>query len=440
MASQIQISSVKTNKFRIGTALVISLFFLWALTANLLPILIPHLKKACHLSVLQSSFIDSAYWIAYFVIAIPAGMVMKRVGYKKTIITGLLLASIGAFLFYPAAESRSFAFFLFALFILAAGMTFLETSANPFMTILGDPATAAQRLNFAQAFNGLGAFIASMFLSKLIVGKEVKSNSELDLLSSAALDQYYSMLFHHVKLPYLVIGIVLVTVAVLFMLCKFPGNDNKNTSNKNSSDINNANNINIHDLPASLKDNDTEKIKLTMQPRLVMGIITQFFYVGAQVCVSSFFILYATSIAGLSEYEATNYLGLLLLGFMSGRYIGTFLMKYTNAAKLLYLYAAISIILMFYIVLIGGKQAVWAFIGVEFFMSIMYPTIFSLAIKNLAQHTPIASSYMVMAIIGGALFPPLLGYISDVSGSIQIAYMVPLVCFIPVVFFGWKYN
>lgn len=405
-------------KFNSRTALVVSLFFLWALTANLLPILIPHLKKACHLSVLQSSLIDSAYWIAYFVIAIPAGMVMKRVGYKRTIITGLLLAATGAFLFYPAAESRSFVFFLFALFILAAGMTFLETSANPFMTILGEPETAAQRLNFAQAFNGLGAFIASMFLSKLIVGKQVKTKAELDLLSPGFLDKYYDMLFHKVKLPYVLIGIILLVVAFLFMVTRF-------SESRNGS-------ITVGVLV------DQEKITIRQHPKLIMGIITQFFYVGAQICVSSFFILYATSVAGLNEYQATNYLGLLLLGFMLGRYIGSFLMKYTSAAKLLYLYAGINVVLMLFIVFIGGKSSVWAFIGVEFFMSIMYPTIFSLSIRNMGNHTPIASSYMVMAIIGGAIFPPLLGYISDVSGSIQTAYVVPLICFVPVVYFGWQ--
>jgi len=407
-------TSVRSGKLISGTVLVISLFFLWALTANLLPVLIPHLKKACHLSVLESSLIDSAYWIAYFFIALPAGRVMKRFGYKKAITTGLLLAAAGAFLFYPAAESRSFLFFLFALFILASGMTFLEASANPFITVLGDPATAAQRLNFAQAFNGLGAFVASMFLSKLIIGKQAASSAVIDLLSPAAQEQYYTTLFHQVKFPYVLIAVVLVLVALLFALTRF----------------------------SSVKAEDAiaqhEKIQLCDHPRLLSGIITQFFYVGAQVCVSSFFILYATSVAGLSEYEATNYLGLLLLGFMVGRYFGSFLMKYFSAGKLLYLYASINVLLMLYIVWVGGKESVWAFVGVEFFMSIMYPTIFSLSIKNLGKHTPIASSYLVMAIIGGALFPPLLGYLSDLSGNIRIAYMVPLICFIPVVSFGWR--
>ncbi len=399
-----------------GRVLVFSLFFLWALTANLLPVLIPHLKTACHLSVLQSSTIDSAYWIAYFLIAIPAGMFMKKFGYRKAIIAGLLLAALGAFLFYPAAESRSFVFFLCALFILAAGMTFLETSANPFIMTLGDSATAAQRLNFAQAFNGLGAFIASMFLSKLIIGQETKAQADLDLLSPQALDSYYSLLFHKLKLPYIAIGIVLLVISFFFVITKF------STGGGSTVQVEGAN---------------EKKVLFLKYPQLRWGIIAQFFYVGAQVCISSFFILYCTSVVGIKGYEATNYLGLLLLGFMLGRYIGAFLMKYVDAAKMLWIYASISFFLMILIVIIGGKQAIGAFIGVEFFMSIMYPTIFSLSIRDLGNNTQIASSYMVMAIIGGAVFPPLLGYVSDVTGSIQIAYMVPLICFIPVALFGW---
>lgn len=414
VAKTIHAAKAESSEFNKGNSLVVSLFFLWALTANLLPVLIPYLKKACHLSVLQSSFIDSAYWVAYFLIALPAGMVMKRFGYKNAIITGLLLAATGAFLFYPAAESRSFVFFLLALFILAAGMTFLETSANPFITVLGDASTATQRLNFAQAFNGLGAFIACMFLSKLIVGKDIKTQVQLDLLSPVTLENYYSVLFHRVKIPYLLIGTILIAVAILFMVTSFSTRKQQE------------------------KTDSTKRIKVWEYPHLMRGMVTQFFYVGAQVCVSSFFILYATSIVGLSEYEATNYLGLLLLGFMLGRYIGSFLMKYIKGAKLLYLYAGINILLMLVIVFIGGKQAIWAFIGVEFFMSIMYPTIFSLSIKNLGIHTPIASSYLVMAIIGGAVFPPLLGYLSDITGSIQTAYMVPMICFLPVAYFGWR--
>ena len=399
------------------TILVISLFFLWALTSNLLPILIPHLKKACHLNLTQSSLVDSAYWIAYFCMALPAGMLMRKFGYKKTIITGLLMAAFGAFLFIPAATSRSYPFFLTALFIVASGMTFLETSANPFMTVLGNSETASQRLNFAQAFNGLGAFIASMFISKLIIDKNTISNDKIMSLTPDDLNIFYSELFEKVKLPYALIGIILVIVAALFIFTKFPVHNKKGDQKSNSG--------------ISMKD-------LLLYPQLTGGIIAQFFYVGAQVCVSSFFIVYARNVAGLSEYEATNYLGLLLLSFMLGRYAGTFLMRYIQPEKLLAAYALINILLMLVVVFAGGKVSLAAFIGVEFFMSIMFPTIFSLAIKGLGDKTAVASSFVVMAIIGGALFPPLLGRIYDHYQSIQSAYIIPLICFVPVLIFGYQ--
>ena len=399
------------------TILVISLFFLWALTSNLLPILIPHLKKACHLNLTQSSLVDSAYWIAYFCMALPAGMLMRKFGYKKTIITGLLMAAFGAFLFIPAATSRSYPFFLTALFIVASGMTFLETSANPFMTVLGNSETASQRLNFAQAFNGLGAFIASMFISKLIIDKNTISDEKILSLTPDELNIFYSELFEKVKLPYALIGIILVIVAALFIFTKFPVHNKKGDQKSNSG--------------ISMKD-------LLLYPQLTGGIIAQFFYVGAQVCVSSFFIVYARNVAGLSEYEATNYLGLLLLSFMLGRYAGTFLMRYIQPEKLLAAYALINILLMLVVVFAGGKVSLAAFIGVEFFMSIMFPTIFSLAIKGLGDKTAVASSFVVMAIIGGALFPPLLGRIYDHYQSIQSAYIIPLICFVPVLIFGYQ--
>lgn len=327
------------------------------------------------------------------------------------------MAALGAFLFIPAASSRSYPFFLTALFIVASGMTFLETSANPFMTVLGNSETASQRLNFAQAFNGLGAFIASMFISKLIIDKNTISDEKIMSLTTDELNIFYSELFEKVKLPYALIGIILVIVAALFIFTKFPVHNKKGDQKSNSG--------------ISMKD-------LLLYPQLTGGIIAQFFYVGAQVCVSSFFIVYARNVAGLSEYEATNYLGLLLLSFMLGRYAGTFLMRYIQPEKLLAAYALINILLMLVVVFAGGKVSLAAFIGVEFFMSIMFPTIFSLAIKGLGDKTAVASSFVVMAIIGGALFPPLLGRIYDHYQSIQSAYIIPLICFVPVLIFGYQ--
>lgn len=396
-------------------ALVTSLFFLWALTSNLIPTLIPHLKKACRLSDLQSAFIDSAYWIAYFIIAIPAGLVMKRYGYKKAIIAGLFIAAVGTFLFYPAANARTFGFFLFALFVVASGMTFLETAANPYMTVLGSEETAPQRLNFAQAFNGLGAFIATFFLSKVILSGKVITDEALAAMPPEQADQLLTEEAKSVQMPYLIIGIVLVLVAAVFMATKFPPERPQQST------------------PGTAG----AKLNLFQHKRLLLGIVAQFFYVGAQVCVSSFFIRYAGYAAGLQELDAATYLGFLLLAFMIGRYAGTLLMRYIQPSVLLGLYAIINVILLLVIAFVGGRISIFAMIGVEFFMSIMFPTIFSLAIKGLGDKTKMASSYMVMSIVGGAIFPVLMGKVSDAS-NIRLAYLVPALCFLVVLYFSIK--
>jgi FHS family L-fucose permease-like MFS transporter len=396
-------------------ALVTCLFFLWALTSNLIPTLIPHLKKACRLTDVQSAFIDSAYWVAYFIIAIPAGIIMKRYGYKTAIIAGLFIAAAGTFLFYPAANVRTFGFFLFALFIVASGMTFLETAANPYMTVLGPEKTAPQRLNFAQAFNGLGAFIAAFFLSKVILSGREITDEMLARMSPQQADFLLTQEAKSVQLPYLVIGIVLLLVALIFIFTTFPAEKVANETSEASSGT----------------------LHLFQHKQLALGIVAQFFYVGAQVCISSFFIRYAGFAAGLQELDAADYLGFLLLGFMIGRYIGTFIMRYVQPAVLLGLYSVINVVLLLVISFAGGMLSIYAMIGVEFFMSIMYPTIFSLAIAGLGTKTKMASSYLVMAIVGGAIFPVLMGKVSDVS-NIQLAYLVPAVCFLVVLYFAIK--
>ncbi|NUN99616.1 MAG: L-fucose:H+ symporter permease [Saprospiraceae bacterium] len=393
--------------------LIISLFFLWALTSNLLPVLIPHLKKATGVNTLQASLVDSAYWVAYFLLAIPAGMMMKRLGYKTTIIAGLLLAAAGAFLFPLAADSRSFGFFLFALFVVASGMTFLETSANPYIREFGSADSYSQRLNFAQAFNGLGAVVATNLLNRLILSDDlVKKDEELLLLSDPEKDLYYANLFGSVKIPYMVIGATLLIFAVLFLFARLSA---------------------AHKL-------EKQKIQFFNPlkfPDLSRSMLAQFFYVGAQVCLSSFFILYAEKSGGLTLNSANTFLGLLLIFFMAGRYVGAFLMKKYAPALLLLWFALGSILLSVVIVFIGGMPGVIAFLGVEFFMSIMYPTIFSLGIRDMKEKTEIASAYLVMMIVGGAFLPPLQGMVAD-AFSIQVAYAVPLICFVLIALYARK--
>jgi FHS family L-fucose permease-like MFS transporter len=401
-----------TGKNSRALVLVISLFFLWALTANLLPSLIPHLKKACRLNDFQSGFVDSAYWIAYFLMAIPAANIMRRYSYKTAIIIGLLVAATGTFIFYPASEIREFGIFLFALFLVASGMTFLETAANPYMTVLGSAETSSQRLNFAQAFNGLGAFVATFFLSKLVLSGTEYTEAQQAAMSPAALETYLSTEAERLKLPYVAIGIVLVLVAALFYFTKMP---------------------NVQEEKGKFKID----LAVFRHKHFKNGVIAQFFYVGAQVCISSFFIRYCQSAAGLPEVEATKYLGYLLLPFMIGRYFGTFLMRTIAPNKLLALYSVCSVLLLIYSVFIGGKVGVYALMGVEFFMSIMFPTIFALGIKGLDTETKLGSSYMVMSIVGGAIIPLALAYVAR-HYNMQLAYAIPLVCFLFVFYFGWR--
>ncbi|MFI5186020.1 MAG: L-fucose:H+ symporter permease [Chitinophagales bacterium] len=409
------ITSERKNRNKIALILVITLFFLWALTSNLLPTLIPHLKKACQLDDLQSAFIDSAYWVAYFVMAIPAALIMRRYNYKVGIICGLLIAAIGAACFFPAAEIRRFGVFLGALFLMASGMTFLETAANPYITILGNPETSSQRLNFAQAFNGLGAFVSTFFISKIILSGIDYTPEQLRNMPALQLNKYLSSEATRVQLPYLAIASVLLLVAILFYIVKLPP------------------------VPEEKAESFKIDFSVFMHRHFTQGVIAQFFYVGAQVCISSFFIRYTKYSAGLSEAEINNahYLGYLLLCFMIGRYIGAFLMTKIKPQRLLFVYSAFNILLLAYCVFIGGKLGMYAMMGVEFFMSLMFPTIFALGIKDLGNQTKIGSSFMVMSIVGGAIIPLGLGYVSR-RFNIQLAYLVPLVCFFVILYYGWK--
>ncbi|MBB6500735.1 L-fucose:H+ symporter permease [Pedobacter cryoconitis] len=399
---------MKKNHFAV--ILIISLFFLWGFALNLNPILIPHLKKACQLSDKQSAFIDSASYIAYFLLAIPAGKFMKRFGYKGGIVFGLLLFATGAFLFYPAAITRSYTFFLTALFIIASGLAFLETAANPYITVLGDAEGATQRLNFAQSFNGLAATLAP-----LLGGMFILSGQKLDANAEAAMspEQLNTFLNHEassVKIPFLIIGAVVLLVAVFIWRTPLP----------------------------EIQEQEGEEEKtgsILKEKNLIRGVIAQFFYVGAQVCVSSFFIRFSAQVAGIAEKSAALYLSGALLGFMVGRFIGSFLMKFIAPSKLLAFYSLINIVLIIAAVTLKGMPAVYALLGVEFFMSIMFPTIFSLSMQKLGSRMKLGSSLVIMAIVGGAVFPVIMGMVSDQT-NIHTAYIVPAVCFAVVFYFA----
>ena len=406
------------NSFLFAFILVTSLFFLWAFLHNTNPILIPHLKKACQLSDTQSSFIDLAVYLGYFSIAIPAGLVMHKYGYKKGIIIGLCLYAAGALLFIPAASGRTFGLFLAALFILASGATFLETVANPYISILGPKETSEQRLNFAQSFNGVGAFVAPLIGGKFILSGVEHTKEELNqMAANGTLNAYLQSEADTVKIPYLIIAAVVVIVTIGFLLTKLP-------EVKES---------------AAADAHTGFSLSVLRHPHVRWAVIAQFFYVGAQVGIGSFFIRFSKQVMDLGEKPASYLWGsIAMVGFMVGRFAGTFLMKYIKPQKLLLIYAIINILLLVIALNTEGNVAVYAVAAVPFFMSIMFPTIFALGIKELGEETKMASSLLVMSIVGGALAPLLMGGISDYTGSMQKAYIIPLLCFIAVAWFAWK--
>jgi FHS family L-fucose permease-like MFS transporter len=394
--------------------LVTSLFFFWGFVHNLDPILIPHLREAFTLTYLQSSLVDSAVFIAYFAMALPAGFVMRKYGYRSGIILGLLLFGIGSLLFIPAANTREYVYFLGALFIIASGLTFLETAANPYASLLGPKETATQRLNLSQSFNGLATVLAPLIGGKFILSGSDLTDAQKAAMTPQELDAYLTAGASAVKGPYLIMGIIILIVALIFALTKLP--EIKEEEGKKSSFAN-----------------------AIRHKHLIWAVVAQFFYVGAQVCVTSFFINIAVKAAHIDKQTASVYLGLGYgLAFMAGRFAGTFFMKYISPNKLLAIYAAISIVLSAIAIVSSGMITVYALIGVGFFMSIMFPTIFALGIQGIGVDTKIGSSLIIMSIVGGALIPLAMGRIADITHNIQNGYIVPLICFIVVGYFGWK--
>ena len=394
--------------------LVTSLFFLWGFAHNLDPILIPHLKKSFTLSNVQSTLVDTAVFFAYFVMAIPAGFIMKKYGYKTGIIMGLLIFAFGSFLFIPAAKTQQYNFFLVALFIIACGLTILETAANPYASLLGDPKTSTQRLNFAQSFNGLACTLAPIIGARLILTKGY-SDAELALMSATDRVQALAKEAETVIPPYFILGTVLVIIAIVFAVTKLPKIQSTSTKAASQSIF--------HALKHS---------------HLSWGVASQFFYVGAQVSVFSLFILYATKSADITQVMAADFLGACGFAFLIGRFIGTFLMKYIMPERLLAIYAAINIALCLVAITAHGMITVYTVITICFFMSIMFPTIFSLGIKDLGGDTEYGSSLIIMSIVGGAILPRIFAMIGEMVGNIQFGYIVPMISFFVIMLFGFK--
>ena len=418
------------KKNTIALSLIFCLFFLWAISSNLLPTMIRQLMKTCELNTFEASFTESAYWLAYFICPIPIAMFMKRYSYRSGIIVGLLLAATGGLLFLPAAMVKSYAVYLGIFFIIATGMCFLETAAIPYVTALGDPETATRRLNLAQSFNGLGAFVAAMFLSKLVLSGTTYTRDTIPVDYPGGWEGYINTETDAMKLPYLILAIILILVAVVLALQKLPKveEDESHTSESTS------------DTQSSAKKKLIDFSTLR-HPHLLWGVIAQFFYNGGQTAINSLFLVYCCTYVGIDEGTATTFFGLYMLAFLAGRWIGTLLMARFAPEKMLLVYAIANIILCAVVSFLGGMAGMYCMLAISFFMSIMYPTQFSLAITGLGSQTKSGSAFLVMAIVGNACVPQLTAYIMHQNEHIyQIAYIIPMICFAFCAFYGWRFK
>jgi FHS family L-fucose permease-like MFS transporter len=400
----------------IALALIISLFFLWGLANNLNDILIKQFKKAFELSDFQAGLVQSAFYMGYFMLAIPASVCTRRLGYRGALLIGLCLYATGAFLFYPAAANHIYGLFLMALFIIASGLAFLETSANPLVTVLGPAEGAARRLNLAQSFNPLGSITGVLIGQHFIFSAVELQPQELADMGSAARHAYYVSQSAAVQAPYLVIGIVVLVWAVFIARMRLPSTAE-------------------HSAGASAGGSNIRHLARNFN--FLLAVVAQFFYVGGQVCVWSYLIRYVqVTLPNTPERGAANFLTLALVIFMTGRFVGTWLMRYIAAARLLAVFAVIDMALVSIAILMPGRIGVYALVINSFFMSIMFPTIFALGLDGLnEEERKLGSSFLVMAIIGGAILPAAMGAVSDAAG-IQHAMIVPMLCFAAVLAFA----
>ncbi len=400
----------------IALALIVSLFFLWGMANNLNDILIKQFKKAFELSDFQAGLVQSAFYLGYFLLAIPAGICMRRFGYKGALLIGLGLYAAGALLFYPAAAMRTYGMFLLALFVIASGLAFLETSANPLVTVLGPPEGAARRLNFAQSFNPLGSLTGIWIGQHFIFSGIEYTPQQLAAMAPSARQAWYAAESGAVQTPYLVIGVVVALWLLLIAFTRFPA------AARHVADDGGAR---------------PQLSRLLRSRRFMLAVVAQFFYVGAQVGVWSFLIRYTQgTMPGTPEKAAANFLTYSLLAFMIGRFAGTALMRFLAPARLLAIFATINIALTAAAVLLPGSVGVHALVATSFFMSVMFPTIFALGLDGLdIEDRKLGSPLIVMAIIGGAILTALMGAVSDAAG-IHRAMAIPLFCFVAVLGFA----
>jgi FHS family L-fucose permease-like MFS transporter len=403
--------------FLVPFLLVTALFILWGIVNNLNDVLIRQFMKSFAISRLQAGLVQSAFYMGYFLLALPSALLMRRWGYKAGFIVGLTLFAVGSFLFWPAAQAESYYFFLFALFVIAAGASFLETASNPFIAQLGDPATSALRLNFSQAFNPLGS-MAGVLIGTVFIfsGIELKPG-EISALKADHLYQAYlrSETLRIVK-PYMVLGVIALIWALLILRTKFPPIQGE-TDNRIA---------------------DKGRIRDLLQyPHFMLAVLAQFMYVGTQVATWSYFIQYVQAYVHEPEKIAGYFLTGTLGAFALGRFSAAYLMRFLDPRKLMGAYSLINVCLLLLGVFHPGWVGLWAVFFTSFFMSLMFPTIFATGLRGLGVNTKIGGSMIVMGMIGGAVLTPLMGWISVATQSVAFAYLVPMAGYLCVAFYAY---
>ena len=398
--------------------LVTALFFFWGIPNNLNDVLIRQFMKSFELSRFQAGLVQSAFYMGYFLLSMPAAFFMRSFGYKAGLVTGLLLYSAGTLLFWPAAVTQSYAFFLFALFVIASGLAFLETGASPFVAQIGDPDSAERRLNFAQAFNPLGA-ITGVLIGTMFIFSNVDL-SPTQVAAYKAAGTYEALLrseTFRVITPYLVLGTLVLIWAILMIRTRFPrvGEEGVEPGSRNHGSLG----------------------QLFTYPHFLFAVVAQFFYVGAQVGTWSYFIFYVEDYGHQTDKTAGYLLVGTLVAFAVGRFAATYLMQFIAPSLLMGLYAIVNMLLALVGILMPGWIGISAILVTSFFMSLMFPTIFGLGLRGLGPNTKVGGSMIVMAIIGGAVFTPIMGYISQSTKSMANAMAVPLVCYLVIAAFSF---
>jgi FHS family L-fucose permease-like MFS transporter len=400
-----------------GALVVVTiLFFMWGLLTSLNDVLIPHLKSIYTLTYLQAMLVQFCFFGAYFIVSMPAGMLIRKIGYQKGAVAGLLVAAAGCAMFYPASQG-GYGLFLFAFFVLAAGITILQVAANPYVTVLGPARTASSRLTLTQAFNSLGTTVGPALGGMLILSAAALGADQLAAMSAADQAAHRAQEAAAVQGPYLALAAALAILAVLFGVAKLPK-------------ITHAESGAAHDIKGSAWS----------YPHLVLGAIAIFVYVGGEVSIGSFLInfLGESNIAGLSHADAAQYVSLYWGGALVGRFIGFAVMRYVSPGKTLAFNSLGAITLVLVAILGEGAVAMWAILAVGLCNSIMFPTIFSMALHRLGKHTGQGSGILCMAIVGGAIVPFVQGMFADTVG-LQPSFFVPAACYLFILFFGVKY-